>query len=172
MMVKIPTQWENLRFFLSYQCNFIYWRYFMWNFAGRQNDVQGHGELEKGNWITGFDFIDNMRLGDQSKLPDDLKNNKGIEAGVYEETITEVSSIIGTTNTSLFVYTFIPETGVIGNYTITAYDSSDQVIKTQTITGVSVTANKHITYSGDFFSNDAPFSFTVNDTWDTEDRNL
>ena len=77
MMVKIPTQWENLRFFLSYQCNFMYWRYFMWNFAGRQNDVQGHGELEKGNWITGFDFIDNMRLGDQSKLPDDLKNNKG-----------------------------------------------------------------------------------------------
>ena len=74
MMVKIPTQWENLRFFLSYQCNFMYWRYFMWNFAGRQNDVQGHGELEKGNWITGFDFIDNMRLGDQSKLPDDLKN--------------------------------------------------------------------------------------------------
>ena len=77
MMVKIPTQWENLRFFLSYQCNFMYWRYFMWNFAGRQNDVQGHGELEKGNWITGFDFIDNIRLGDQSKLPDDLKNNKG-----------------------------------------------------------------------------------------------
>ena len=77
MMVKIPTQWENLRFFLSYQCNFMYWRYFMWNFAGRQNDVQGHGELEKGNWITGFDFIDNMRLGDQSKLPDDLKNKKG-----------------------------------------------------------------------------------------------
>ena len=77
MMVKIPTQWENLRFFLSYQCNFMYWRYFMWNFAGRQNDVQGHGELEKGNWITGFDFIDNMRLGDQSKLPDDLKNNNG-----------------------------------------------------------------------------------------------
>ncbi|MGM9700526.1 MAG: protein O-mannosyl-transferase family [Prevotella sp.] len=77
LMVKIPTQWENLRFFLSYQCNFMYWRYFMWNFAGRQNDVQGHGELEKGNWITGFDLIDNMRLGDQSKLPDDLKNNKG-----------------------------------------------------------------------------------------------
>ena len=102
----------------------------------------------------------------------DLKNNKGIEAGVYEETTTEVSSIIGKTNISLYVYTFIPETGVIGNYTITAYDSSDQVIKTQTITGVSVTANKHITYSGDFFSNDAPFSFTVNDTWDTEDRNL
>ena len=77
MMVKMPTQLENIRFFLSYQCNFMYWRYFMWNFAGRQNDIQGHGEPEHGNWITGISFIDNMRLGDQSKLPDALKENKG-----------------------------------------------------------------------------------------------
>ena len=75
--VKVPTQLENIRFFLSYQCNFMYWRYFMWNFAGRQNDLQGNGELEHGNWITGFDWFDNWRLGDQSKLPDELKNNKG-----------------------------------------------------------------------------------------------
>ena len=77
VQVKMPTQLENIRFFLSYQCNFMYWRYFMWNFAGRQNDLQGNGELEHGNWITGISFIDNMRLGDQSKLPDDLKENKG-----------------------------------------------------------------------------------------------
>ena len=77
MTVKVPSQFENLRFFLSYQCNWMYWRYFMWNFAGRQNDIQGHGELEHGNWITGISFIDNARLGDQSKLPDDLKQNKG-----------------------------------------------------------------------------------------------
>src|SRR3712207_4852055 len=77
IMVKVPSQLENLRFFLSYQCNFMYWRYFMWNFAGRQNDLQGNGELEHGNWLTGFKFIDNARLGDQSKLPDDLKENKG-----------------------------------------------------------------------------------------------
>ena len=75
--VKVPSQLENLRFFLSYQCNFMYWRYFMWNFAGRQNDIQGNGELEHGNWITGISFIDKARLGDQSKLPDDLKSNKG-----------------------------------------------------------------------------------------------
>ncbi len=75
--VKIPTFIENIQFFLSYQCNFMYWRYFMWNFAGRQNDLQGNGELEHGNWITGFSFIDNMMLGDQSKLPDELKENKG-----------------------------------------------------------------------------------------------
>ena len=75
--VKVPTQLENIRFFLSYQCNFMYWRYFMWNFAGRQNDLQGNGELEHGNWITGFDWFDNWRLGDQNKLPDELKNNKG-----------------------------------------------------------------------------------------------
>jgi len=77
MMVKIPSQLENIRFFLSYQCNFMYWRYFMWNFAGRQNDIQGNGELEHGNWITGFSFIDNARLGDQSMLPTELKENKG-----------------------------------------------------------------------------------------------
>lgn len=77
IMVKMPTQLENLRFFLSYQCNFMYWRYFMWNFAGRQNDIQGNGEPEHGNWITGISLIDNAMLGDQSKLPDDLKNNKG-----------------------------------------------------------------------------------------------
>ncbi|MDY3271757.1 MAG: DUF2723 domain-containing protein [Prevotella sp.] len=77
MTVKMPSQLENIRFFLSYQCNFMYWRYFMWNFAGRQNDIQGHGELEHGNWITGIPLIDNARLGDQSKLPDDLKSNKG-----------------------------------------------------------------------------------------------
>ncbi len=75
--VKTPTFFENLKFFLSYQCNFMYWRYFMWNFAGRQNDIQGFGELEHGNWITGFSLIDNAMLGDQSKLPDDLKSNKG-----------------------------------------------------------------------------------------------
>jgi len=77
MTVKVPTQLENLRFFLSYQCNFMYWRYFMWNFAGRQNDIQGNGELEHGNWLTGFSFIDDARLGDQSMLPTDLKQNKG-----------------------------------------------------------------------------------------------
>ena len=77
MMVKVPTQMENIRFFLSYQCNFMYWRYFMWNFAGRQNDIQGNGEPEHGNWISGFSFIDDALYGDQSKLPDDLKANKG-----------------------------------------------------------------------------------------------
>ena len=77
VQIKMPTQLENLRFFLSYQVNFMYWRYFMWNFAGRQNDIQGNGEWEHGNWITGIPFLDNMRLGDQSKLPTELKENKG-----------------------------------------------------------------------------------------------
>ena len=77
IMVKMPTQLENIKFFLSYQCNFMYWRYFMWNFCGRQNQIQGNGELEHGNWITGISALDNARLGDQSKLPDDLKNDKG-----------------------------------------------------------------------------------------------
>ena len=77
VQVKMPTFLENIRFFLSYQCNFMYWRYFMWNFAGRQNDIQGNGELEHGNWVTGFSFIDEMMLGNQDLLPDELKENKG-----------------------------------------------------------------------------------------------
>ena len=75
--VKMPSQLENLRFFISYQCNFMYWRYFMWNFAGRQNDLQGNGELEHGNWLSGIEWLDNWRLGDQDMLPDELKQNKG-----------------------------------------------------------------------------------------------
>ena len=77
VQVKVPTMFENIRFFLSYQVNFMYWRYFMWNFAGRQNDIQGNGEWEHGNWITGIPFLDNLRLGDQSKLPTELRENKG-----------------------------------------------------------------------------------------------
>ena len=74
----VPTAAENLRFFLSYQVNFMYWRYFLWNFVGRQNNIQGHGEVEHGNWITGFQWIDDWLLGcDTSKLPSDLKENKG-----------------------------------------------------------------------------------------------
>jgi len=74
----IPTMAENLRFFLSYQVNFMYWRYFLWNFVGRQNNIQGNGEVEHGNWITGFRWIDDLLLGcDTSKLPSDLAQNKG-----------------------------------------------------------------------------------------------
>ncbi|WP_307758430.1 DUF2723 domain-containing protein [uncultured Mediterranea sp.] len=77
IMVKMPTQWENIKFFFSYQLNWMYWRYFMWNFVGRQNDIQGFGEIEHGNWITGISFIDNMLVGDQTLIPTELKENKG-----------------------------------------------------------------------------------------------
>jgi Protein of unknown function (DUF2723) len=72
-----PSFIENLNFFFSYQINWMYWRYFMWNFSGRQNDVQGNGDILNGNWITGFNFLDSMRLGDQSHLPDSLAKNRG-----------------------------------------------------------------------------------------------
>ena len=75
---NLPTTAENLRFFLSYQVNFMYWRYFLWNFVGRQNNIQGHGEVEHGNWITGIRWIDDWLLGcDTSELPSDLAENKG-----------------------------------------------------------------------------------------------
>lgn len=77
VMVNMPTQWENIQFFFSYQLNFMYWRYFMWNFAGRQNDIQSSGEIEHGNWVTGIKFIDNLLVGNQDLVPQDLKDNKG-----------------------------------------------------------------------------------------------
>lgn len=62
---RLPTFSENMRFFSRYQFNWMYWRYFMWNFAGRQNDIQGHGDQLRGNWSTGFAMIDEARLGAQ-----------------------------------------------------------------------------------------------------------
>lgn len=69
-----PTFTENLRFFFRYQVGFMYFRYFLWNFSGRQNDIESQGEPEDGNWITGFNFIDRIRLGDQSNLPISRQN--------------------------------------------------------------------------------------------------
>ena len=73
-VVNKPTFGQNLRFFISYQCNWMYWRYFMWNFVGRQNDIESQGELEHGNWISGINFIDEARLGSQKNIPDCLQN--------------------------------------------------------------------------------------------------
>ena len=75
---RAPTMAENIGFFLDYQINWMYWRYFMWNFSGKQNDIQGTNmsNVRDGNWKTGIGFYDNMRLGDQNTLPDTLKNNK------------------------------------------------------------------------------------------------
>ncbi len=72
----VPTFGENLKFFFRYQLGHMYWRYFMWNFSGRQNDTQSHGELMNGNWITGINFIDNGLIGPQEDLPDSMKNSK------------------------------------------------------------------------------------------------
>lgn len=74
----VPTFANNLLFFFKYQVGFMYWRYFMWNFVGRQNDIQGHGEVTHGNWCSGIKFIDDLLVGgDSSEMPDELKENKG-----------------------------------------------------------------------------------------------
>jgi hypothetical protein len=75
---RTPTMSENLGFFFSYQLGHMFWRYFMWNFAGRQNDLQGHGGILKGNWISGIKGIDAMRLGPQDKLPESMTWNKAM----------------------------------------------------------------------------------------------
>jgi hypothetical protein len=69
---RSPTQWDNLSFFVSYQFDWMYWRYFFWNFAGRQNDLQGYGNPRDGNFITGIPFVDNTLYGDQNKMPDSI----------------------------------------------------------------------------------------------------
>src|SRR5664280_1450424 len=75
--IVCPTFGENLRYFFHYQIGFMYFRYFMWNFAGRQNDIQGNGNPIHGNWISGIKFIDEARLGNLDRIPKDLKTNPG-----------------------------------------------------------------------------------------------
>ncbi len=74
--IEVPTFGENLTFFFRYQVGHMYLRYFMWNFSGRQSDIQSNGEITNGNWITGINFLDAARLGDQGNLPQEFKNNK------------------------------------------------------------------------------------------------
>ena len=76
IIVQKPTFAENLGYFLEYQVGYMYWRYFMWNFTGRQDDIQGKYNDLHGNWISGIDFIDEMHIGTQENLPSDMKDNK------------------------------------------------------------------------------------------------
>ncbi len=76
-LIEVPSFADNLQFFFRYQLGHMYFRYFMWNFAGRQNDIQGHGNSLHGNWISGIPAIDNARLGDQAKVPEWIRHNQG-----------------------------------------------------------------------------------------------
>ena len=75
--IEKPSFFDNLRYMFDFQMGYMYWRYFMWNFSGRQNDLQGKLDPVNGNWISGIPLIDNWRLGPQEKLPSELANNKG-----------------------------------------------------------------------------------------------
>lgn len=101
-----PSTQDNIKWLIGYQFNWMYWRYFMWNFAGRQNDLQGTGNPRDGNWISGIAPLDNWRLGDQSKMPDSLKNNKA--------------------HTTLFLLPFI--LGLLGLYFQWKKDRKDAVV--------------------------------------------
>ena len=76
-IINQPTFSENMRYFFQYQMDWMYWRYFLWNFAGRQNDIQGHGNITEGNWLTGIKAIDAQRLGNQDQLPPSMTENHG-----------------------------------------------------------------------------------------------
>ncbi len=100
----------NMRYFLNYQLNHMYWRYFMWNFAGRQNDIQGNGEPHLGNWISGIPLIDNARLGDQSLLPDEFgKGNKGHNVFYM---LPLILGLIGLLYQALYRHRVNPERGI------------------------------------------------------------
>ncbi|MDE6198058.1 MAG: DUF2723 domain-containing protein [Muribaculaceae bacterium] len=100
----------NLRYFVNYQLNHMYWRYFMWNFAGRQNDLQGNGEPHLGNWISGIPFIDNARLGDQTHLPDEFgKGNKGHNVFYM---LPLILGLIGLLYQALYRHRTNPERGI------------------------------------------------------------
>lgn len=76
-LITVPTFGENMRFFFTYQLNHMYWRYFMWNFVGRQSDIQSYGNIDNGMWMSGIDFIDEAFLGPQDNLPREVASNKG-----------------------------------------------------------------------------------------------
>ena len=76
--IYAPTFGENIKFFFKYQIGHMYLRYFMWNFSGRQNDIQGHGSVVRGNWISGIPFIDEIRLGSQDNLPSTMTSNNAM----------------------------------------------------------------------------------------------
>lgn len=77
LVIEKPSTWDNLSFMIEYQFGYMYWRYLMWNFTGRQNDVQGKYDNLDGNWLSGIKFIDEWHLGSQENLPADVLNNKG-----------------------------------------------------------------------------------------------
>ena len=77
LIIEKPTTWDNLSFMVEYQFGYMYWRYLMWNFTGRQNDIQGKYDSIDGNWLSGIPFIDELHLGSQDNLPSDVLNNKG-----------------------------------------------------------------------------------------------
>ena len=79
----MPTQGENLRFFTDYQMGWMYFRYFFWNFVGKQNDVQGHGSFLDGNWLSGVDAVDAQRLGNRDMLSSDMQENRGLNKFFY-----------------------------------------------------------------------------------------
>ena len=74
--IQKPSFWSSLQFLFQYQIGYMYWRYFMWNFTGRQNDIAGTYDTLNGNWISGINLFDSLRLGNQSEISEDAKNNK------------------------------------------------------------------------------------------------
>lgn len=76
LVIEKPSFWSNLQFMFEFQMGYMYWRYLMWNFTGRQNDKQGNYDVLNGNWMSGVPFIDDLRLGNQNEIDEDAKNNK------------------------------------------------------------------------------------------------
>ncbi len=129
---KKPSFIENLKFFFSYQINHMYFRYFMWNFAGKQNDKQGHGELNNGNWLSGVNFIDEARLGPQTSIPEHLKNNKGRNTYYFLPLILGIIGLIFHYNTnpkdtwSIFLFFFFTGIAIVLELNQTPYQPRER----------------------------------------------
>ena len=77
LIIEKPTTFDNIRYMIEYQFGYMYGRYLLWNFVGKQNDIQGKYDNLDGNWLSGINFIDELHLGSQKELPSDVTNNKG-----------------------------------------------------------------------------------------------
>ncbi len=112
-----PNWGHNIKFFWRYQLGWMYWRYFSWNFIGRQNDIQGFGGVKDGNWLSGISFVDNARLGPQGDLPDYKKNNHARNTFFF---IPLIIGLLGAifhffkdTNRFLVIMTLFVSTGIM-----------------------------------------------------------
>lgn len=126
-MINVPTFGENLEFFFSYQLNFMFWRYFLWNFVGRQSDVQSTGQITDGNWMSGIDAIDQIYLGPRDNLPSEAASNKGMNKYYFLPFILGIIGLIFQLNRDGRNFTVVMTLFIMTGVAIAVYLNSPPV---------------------------------------------